>query len=133
MTWDLVKIADWSVIEVNIAIVCACLMTLKPLTKQLFGPLVRLCSPRGRQSEEDGNANPPLTVGSKSLRVSGRTRQDLTLDSRTTTSTKFAPMESAGGTSQDCDTDSRDIGLKDLSTAPVELSGDDQGHGEQPL
>ena len=30
-TWDFVPIAHWNCVEVNVAIVCACLLTMKPL------------------------------------------------------------------------------------------------------
>ena len=35
-TWDYISISIWTCIEVNIAIVCACLMTLKPLIAKLW-------------------------------------------------------------------------------------------------
>ncbi|KAK3395257.1 hypothetical protein B0H63DRAFT_386009 [Podospora didyma] len=35
-TWDFVSIANWSAVEINIAVVCACLPTMKPLVTRFL-------------------------------------------------------------------------------------------------
>ena len=35
-TWDLVIIGDWNMLEVNFAVICACLTTIKPVLTLLF-------------------------------------------------------------------------------------------------
>jgi hypothetical protein len=69
MTWQLTSIANWSVAEINVAIVCACLTTLKPLLRKFFGPLMDRWFPHRHQSLEDGSNNPPLTIGSVPLKI----------------------------------------------------------------
>lgn len=49
ITWDNVGAATWSSVEVDIAIICACLPTLKPLLK-MISP--RLLSTRGSASNQ---------------------------------------------------------------------------------
>lgn len=39
-TWDFVGVAIWTSVELNTAIICACLPTLKPLASRLFPPLL---------------------------------------------------------------------------------------------
>jgi len=36
VTWDVAALAMWSAIELNVAIVCACLMVMKPMISRLF-------------------------------------------------------------------------------------------------
>ncbi|GAB1311861.1 hypothetical protein MFIFM68171_02071 [Madurella fahalii] len=68
MTWDLTSIANWSSVEINIAIVCACLTTLKPLFQKFFRPWIdRLLSPR--TGSETGCGSRPLTIGSSPLQA----------------------------------------------------------------
>lgn len=40
ITWDAAEIANWNSWEVNIAIVCACLTTMKPLLSRFFPGLI---------------------------------------------------------------------------------------------
>ncbi|KAF6826521.1 hypothetical protein CPLU01_09638 [Colletotrichum plurivorum] len=67
-TVDSPGIAQWSVIELNTAIVCACLITLKPLATRfcprILGATTKEADrPRGAGSDE--NEAVPATVGSK--------------------------------------------------------------------
>jgi hypothetical protein len=36
LTWDAGKTANWNIWEVNIAIICACLTTMKPIVSKFF-------------------------------------------------------------------------------------------------
>ncbi|KAL2022415.1 hypothetical protein VTK56DRAFT_5482 [Thermocarpiscus australiensis] len=58
---DLVSIANWSVAEVNLVIVCACLTPLKQLLRQFFGPVVHrfpsTASVLGRRSRRAAQGN----------------------------------------------------------------------------
>ena len=36
VTWDVAAVAMWSAIELNVAIVCSCLMVMKPLVSRFF-------------------------------------------------------------------------------------------------
>jgi hypothetical protein len=61
-TWDLVAIANWSVVEINVAILCACLPTMKPVLRRVFGPLAQRFFPH--QSPAPGSSDQPRTIGS---------------------------------------------------------------------
>lgn len=65
-TWDLTSIANWSIVEMNIAVVCACLITLKPLFQKVFGPWMARLFP---QPDLDGSdvTTRPRTIGSSLL------------------------------------------------------------------
>ena len=70
-TFDIIGVAIWTLIEVNTAIVCACIMTLKPLIAKLFPNLLdprgmSLDTPPGAVVSQGGR---PLTIGSKPFRV----------------------------------------------------------------
>ncbi len=39
-SWDSIGMTHWNVVEVNVAIVCACLMTVKPLVSKLWPQLL---------------------------------------------------------------------------------------------
>ncbi|KAK3342011.1 hypothetical protein B0T25DRAFT_357033 [Lasiosphaeria hispida] len=64
VTWELVSIGNWSVVEVNTAIVCACVMTLKPLLRKLFGPLTHRLFPDQHEHLDEGQDERPRTIGS---------------------------------------------------------------------
>jgi hypothetical protein len=65
-TWHYTSIANWSTVEINTAVVCACLMTTKPLFSRLFG---------SRKTKALGPPSAPLTIGSSPLRaIKGRIR-----------------------------------------------------------
>jgi hypothetical protein len=67
-----VPIAIWTIVEVNIAIVCACLVTIKPLIIKLLPKLLLDRNARdGYQPQASSDERPvrQLTVGSKPLRV----------------------------------------------------------------
>ena len=64
-TWDFVTMAHWSAVEVNIAIVCACLMTAKPLIANFFP---RFLQPNGGYQQHDDDVDHPRTIGTSSFR-----------------------------------------------------------------
>ncbi|KAK3391182.1 hypothetical protein B0H63DRAFT_520376 [Podospora didyma] len=87
LTWELTSIGSWSVAEINVAIICACLTTLGPILRKFFGPLLDRWFPHRHQSLEDGSNKPPLTIGSVPLKIPLKmvvARGDPTLDSAVT-------------------------------------------------
>ncbi|KAK0634237.1 hypothetical protein B0T17DRAFT_297 [Bombardia bombarda] len=74
-TWDLVTIANWSIAEINVAILCACVPTLKPLLKKMDPWMHRLFPRHWTQDNNNNNeatsSSRPLTIGSIPLRVLG--------------------------------------------------------------
>lgn len=64
-TWDFTTIAHWSFVEVNIAIVCACLMTMKPLIAKFFPGFLQ---PSGGYQQHDDGGDHPRTIGATSFR-----------------------------------------------------------------
>jgi len=88
MTWDLVPISKWTVIEINMAIICACLTTLKPILTNYFKPWASRCLPLHGRREQQGpsSSSPdsttrPRTIGSTPLDVFRRFGQTLTFES----------------------------------------------------
>jgi hypothetical protein len=79
MTWEAPTIANWTCIEVHVAIICACLTTLKPFLTRFFP---KILGSRTSNSREGWEENPgvldgyqrPLTVGSKPSRGNFRER-----------------------------------------------------------
>lgn len=71
MTWDYTAIANWTSTELNVAVVCGCMPTLKPVLTKMFGPLMDRFFPSEHQSLEDSSpANTrPRTVGSMPMRA----------------------------------------------------------------
>lgn len=55
VTWDAAGTANWNVWEINIAIICACLTTMKPLVSRFF-PGVLSPYPTTLPDEEDISA-----------------------------------------------------------------------------
>ena len=80
VTWDWTTSAYWTTVEINFAIICACVMTLKPLIVKFFPGLgeQRLTSSDGDRSWElsTDQHNPP-TIGTKSTRTPQRTQDTL--------------------------------------------------------
>ncbi|GKT66901.1 PTH11-like integral membrane protein [Colletotrichum tofieldiae] len=66
-TMDSPDIAQWSIVELNTAIVCASLITLKPLVARFFPRLLGLKQGVGRE-HSPGLEEMPATVGSKESR-----------------------------------------------------------------
>jgi hypothetical protein len=67
-TWNGTNLTYWTVIEVNTAIVVACIMTLKPLVGRVFPGLLD-SRPRGSMIDPSIiSSGPPLTIGSKPSR-----------------------------------------------------------------
>ncbi|KAK4031575.1 hypothetical protein C8A01DRAFT_51393 [Parachaetomium inaequale] len=66
-TWDLVAIANWSTAEINAAVVCGCMPTLRPLLTKAFGPLIDRVFPPRDESLEDPDSTRPRTIGSLPL------------------------------------------------------------------
>jgi hypothetical protein len=74
-TWDLVTIANWSVVEINTAIIVACLPTLKPVLRKVLSPLAHRFIP-GR-SLPPASDSQPRTIGSMPMNaLNMRRKQD---------------------------------------------------------
>ncbi|KXX73599.1 Phosphoglucosamine mutase [Madurella mycetomatis] len=71
MTWHFTAIANWSSTELNLAVVCGCMPTLKPVLTKIFGPLMdRLFPPEHQSLEDSGPSNArPRTVGSMPMKA----------------------------------------------------------------
>lgn len=65
-SWDSIGMSHWNCVEVNVAIVCACLMTMKPLISKLWPRLLDPPSSGAEDSVLDGNSESPN--GSLSMR-----------------------------------------------------------------
>ncbi|KAK4147317.1 uncharacterized protein C8A04DRAFT_34047 [Dichotomopilus funicola] len=68
-TWGIVTIANWSTAEVNAAIVCGCMPTLRPLLAKVFGPMMDRIKPQENQQTTGDPSNRPRTIGSMSLNI----------------------------------------------------------------
>lgn len=71
VTWDIAT-GIWTAVEVNVAIVCACLITLKPvgakMFPRLFTPHPSASIPGSKEIDEArGPRNPPRRWGSEDL------------------------------------------------------------------
>jgi hypothetical protein len=78
-TWDFTTIANWSTVEINLAIVCACMPTLRPILARMFGPIVNRVFPSSQavqtafsrtkieHPEEGRRARQHRTIGSISF------------------------------------------------------------------
>ncbi|KAK1756612.1 hypothetical protein QBC47DRAFT_380256 [Echria macrotheca] len=82
VTWQWTTSAYWTTVEINFAIVCACVMTLKPLIVKFFPVLEaeeRLSSSdRDHRSWElSADWHKPPTIGSRSTRTPQRTQDTL--------------------------------------------------------
>ena len=64
-SWDFVNVSHWTSVEVNTAIVCACLLAIRPLIDLLWSKLRRSSRRRGTSL-----ASGPPTIGSESVRGS---------------------------------------------------------------
>lgn len=58
----------WSCVELNIAIICACCMTLRPLVARLFPRLLSSGYRRHTDGQPPDPGQFPLTVGSRKVR-----------------------------------------------------------------
>jgi hypothetical protein len=67
MTWNMTSIANWSSVETNVFVVCACLTTLKPLFQKFVRPCVDRLFPGRTELEDGGGSRLPPTVGSSPL------------------------------------------------------------------
>lgn len=63
VTWTAVRVANWTCIEVNAAIVTACLTTLKPLLARLFPSLMASATPSSSRSSSS-SSSPSSSAGS---------------------------------------------------------------------
>ena len=75
MTWDLVPIANWSTVEMNAAVVCGCMPTLKPVMVKVFGPVTDRIFPQQHPPQGDPAGGRPRTIGSMPMRVFNFGRQ----------------------------------------------------------
>ena len=64
----MVTIANWSTAEVNVAVVCGCMPTLRPILVKVFGPLMDRVFSTPQHSTYDSE-NQPRTIGSMPLNV----------------------------------------------------------------
>lgn len=69
VTWRTVTIANWTMIEVNAAIICACLTTLRPLLTKFFPRTMASHTGSSQNSRNQPNMiagyERPLTVGTR--------------------------------------------------------------------
>lgn len=68
-TWEMTVIANWSTAEMNVAIICGCMPTLKPILSKAFGPLVDQVLPKQHQELEEPSEGRPRTIGSMPMRA----------------------------------------------------------------
>lgn len=61
-------ISNWSTVEINIAVVCACMTTLRPLFHKMFRPLINQLSPPQQELPNPPENRPP-TIGSSPLKI----------------------------------------------------------------
>jgi hypothetical protein len=70
-SWDNIAISYWTSVEINFAIICACVMTLKPLITKIAPNLIdeglRPSDLEGDQRTASGG-HPP-TIGTKAVRI----------------------------------------------------------------
>jgi hypothetical protein len=66
-TWELIPMANWSSAELNVAIVCGCMPTLRPVLSKVFGPLMDRLFPEPHHSLADASEEQPRTIGSMPL------------------------------------------------------------------
>jgi len=71
LSWDYTTSAYWTTIELNFAIICACVMTLKPLIAKLFPGLTdeRLSSSDPDFHGAYAVGGHPPTIGTKPMRT----------------------------------------------------------------
>jgi hypothetical protein len=79
-TWDNVGIANWSCVELNMAIICPSLTTLKPLVARIFPNLVTIAS-----SQQNGKSNSGDTHSNGFLKNFGVSKDALIQGSLPTT------------------------------------------------
>jgi hypothetical protein len=63
LQWDSIPLSHWNCVEVNVAIVCACLMTMKPLIDKLWP---RLLDPPSNEAPLDVESDEKFVVGGNS-------------------------------------------------------------------
>lgn len=68
-TWDYVAVANWTSVEVNAAIACACLLVMKPLIAKLW----RRMRPNSDRPQME-NGNRPATIGTETVRYNSNSR-----------------------------------------------------------
>ena len=68
-SWDFVTVSHWTSVEVNTAIVCACLLAIKPLIDLLWS---KVCRSSRRPVGGTNLSSGPPTIGSESVRGSRR-------------------------------------------------------------
>lgn len=98
-TWDYVSIVNWTSVEVNTSIVCACLLVMKPLIMKLW----RKLRPNhgGSRTENSGN---PVTIGGKSFR------------SNSTPGPSFARTKDSSGSERTLTADLDEIPMDDVES-----------------
>jgi hypothetical protein len=132
VTWQLVTIANWSTAEVNIAIICGCMPTLKPLLSKLFRPLMDRILPYHHQSLEDPNSTRPRTIGSMPLHAFrfGRGSKGLDTTSTAVGQSSRRSWTQGGGNSTFTDVERNQSNLRNMdSQAELNPGG---GDDDQP-
>lgn len=79
-TWEMPVIANWSTVEMNTAIMCGCMPTLKPILSKVFGPVVDKVLPKHHHELEEPSEGRPRTIGSipmKAIRFGRSTKTDV--------------------------------------------------------
>ena len=69
-TWDFVAVSNWTSVEINAAVVCACMLATKPLIARLWRKMRWSASTERSATTLDGRG--PPTIGSESVRGSNR-------------------------------------------------------------
>ncbi|KAK0634102.1 hypothetical protein B0T14DRAFT_561619 [Immersiella caudata] len=68
-TWDFATPTSWAIIEVNFSIICACVMTLKPLIVKIFPGLAEARLSSSDRDQSWDMQNHPPTIGTKPMRT----------------------------------------------------------------
>jgi hypothetical protein len=68
-TWEMTVIANWSTVEMNTAIVCGCMPTLRPIFSNMFGPVADRVFPKQHQGLDESIEGRPRTIGSMPMKA----------------------------------------------------------------
>lgn len=76
-TWDNLRVSQWSTIEVNVGIICACMPTLRLILLRVFPALSSTVRNYGGHSGSFGDKYGPSAAGSRSNRSQARGGADV--------------------------------------------------------
>ena len=71
VTWKFAVLAYWGAVEVNLAIICACLMTLKPLVVRVWPTLLASTARHETYGEKPAEKKKQVSVGGSSTGTNG--------------------------------------------------------------